>query len=441
MTFRNIAFLLIGFAGIAAIGATRASEFGTDMKSAFISAKRDKKPLLISFFGVWCPACNELEEMVFESARFLEHSKNFILLKMDADSSASWSLKDRYRIGGYPTVVFTDPNGEEIYRVVGYRSPVEFLTVIERVLSAKGINYRKACRRDRVDDLSRCLEVCLERDDSKCVEKAYQKLQAKLKPGSDLDFEVKTYFVERSSNDDLKRDGFERLLKEAPANILAVHWVERYLALSDESSRFELKKPILEKVLEHLGETEQRVADNHMSLRGFSLTDVIQTRAELLSRLGKKEEAKAAWKRAVTELDKLAKILPAGSPARGFTLERISCLEQAGDADAALKLAEEYRTKFPQEFTFHYRAAMILFHLNKYSEALSPARKAFEVSYGDNQIRSAVLLLKILATQSAKEEIDKIYRNVRQAIRPDSKLAIRTHRYLLELEKVRQAYK
>src|ERR1700735_4565692 len=107
-----------------------ASPFQTDSDKTFSKARKEGKPVLIDFFGIWCPPCNELDETVFETAGFLTKAKAFVLLRVDADAKQSWKLKHRYKIGGYPTIVFTNPSGKEIYRFVGYRSAKETLGVM-----------------------------------------------------------------------------------------------------------------------------------------------------------------------------------------------------------------------------------------------------------------------------------------------------------------------
>src|ERR1700735_70587 len=89
-----------------------ASPFQTDSDKTFSKARKEGKPVLIDFFGIWCPPCNELDETVFETPSFLEKAKAFELLKIDADKESSWKLKNKFKIGGYPTVVFTNSEGD-----------------------------------------------------------------------------------------------------------------------------------------------------------------------------------------------------------------------------------------------------------------------------------------------------------------------------------------
>lgn len=404
-----------------------ASIFETNIDTALKSAKKSKKPLMIDFYGIWCPPCNELDETVFETSAFIQKAKGFQLLKVDADKTESWALKDKYKIGGYPTVLFTDSNGEEIYRFVGYRSLNEVTRIMDMTLKAKGKNFAKACSSKDTEDLWRCLTICGERKDAACVDKTMKALEPKLTKGSPRYLLAWTYALDYSQNEDLKRDGYERMMNQYPQSIVALAWATEYLKLFDKSKKLEPKKELVEKVL-----SAAKIEGDPSEL-GFSSTDVPQVKATLLEELGKKDEAKKYWKEAAVELEKLAKSLPPGVTARGFALEQIGSLDSAGEQAAALALAGEYKTKYPNEFTFNYIIASILSSQKKYNEALPSAQLAFDHSYGDNKIRAAILLIRLHGSNSNKEAAKKVYDSVVNEIKPDEKSEIRTHKYLKKL--------
>lgn len=418
-----------------ATGASAAQGFLTDSPKALAQAKKEKKPILIDFFGIWCPPCNELDETVFESTGFLQKAKQFVLLKVDADAKTSWAIKDRYKVGGYPTVVFASPEGKELYRIVGYRTPKEFLRVMDMVLAAKGRDVEKACKSTDAEDLWRCATICSERKDTACADGAFKKLESKLPKGSARYQLARTYFVESSPNVDTKRLGYEQLMTEMPQTPLALVWATEYLATFEDTKTPSPKKEPIERVLSFAA---QMPGDPNLDALGLSVSDVAQARADVLEKVGRKDEAKAAWKEAAALLEKQAAELPAGAPARGFTIDRIGCLQEAGELEAALKLANEYRAKFPEEFTFHFWAARVLQRAKKYAEALPAAKKAYDVSYGDNKIRAATLLIELYGTVPDKDAARKVHEAVTKEIKPDTALQIRTHRYLKRLDEALQ---
>lgn len=407
-----------------------ASYFAEDGDKAFADAKKSGKPILIDFFGIWCPPCNQLNETVFDTPRFHEKSKSFELLQVDVDKEASWKLKDKYKVGGYPTILFVNSKGEEMYRFVGYREPNEVLKIMDTVLQAKGKSAKSACTGKSEDDQWRCAVFCMERKDDKCSDKALKSLEGKLKPETARYEIARSYAAEHAPTKDLKVKAFESLLEEYPKSPYGLYWGLAYLNFAAEQ-KLSPKKEIVDKMLLNYTAAQNDPKREEM---GVTLTDMAQMRAELLGRLERPEESKAAWKEAAELFAKQTKDLPKGASDRGYMIERISCLDMAGETDQALKLAAEYQSKYPKEFTFHYIAASVLDRKKRYNEALPIAKKAFDVSYGDNRIRAGTLLVNLYATVPNKEEAKKIYDEVKKDIKPNAKLEVRTHRYLKQLD-------
>ncbi len=407
-----------------------AAEFSKDIDKTFKEAKRDNKPILIDFFGIWCPPCNELDELVFESRPFLDKAKSFKLLKVDADKESSWKIKDKYQVGGYPTVIFTDPKGIEIYRITGFRSAAEFTRTMDLVLHAKGKNMEKACASKDTEDLWRCAIVCSERKDTSCADKAFEKLKPTLKEGTARFDLALTYSADQSSTEDLKRLAYEKLLSEHSDTPQSYLWATTYLDLIDKDKQ-KPKNALIEKILLNHSAFLKDARNEEL---GISESDLVQIKADLLEKIGKTEEAKTAWKEAALVLEAKAKEFKSTQPERGFTIERVYALESAGETDKAIALASEYRDKFPQEFTFHYQMASLLKRKKKYNDAIPAAKKAWEYSYGDNKIRVGILLVQLYATIPDKVAAKTVYEEINKTIKPNEKLQVRTHRYLKTLE-------
>jgi thiol-disulfide isomerase/thioredoxin len=108
--------------------------------AALAEAVKTKKPILIDFYGIWCPPCNQFNETVFPSREFKAAAKNWVLLKLDADAEESFALKSNFKIGGYPTLLAlkaptsaTDITAlSEIDRVVGYYPTKDFMVLFNK---------------------------------------------------------------------------------------------------------------------------------------------------------------------------------------------------------------------------------------------------------------------------------------------------------------------
>jgi len=57
-----------------------------------------------------------------------------VALRADAEKEGK-ELAGRFRVRGYPTMVFVDPSGKEVDRIVGYLPPEKFLAELERIRS------------------------------------------------------------------------------------------------------------------------------------------------------------------------------------------------------------------------------------------------------------------------------------------------------------------
>ncbi len=56
-----------------------------------------------------------------------EFNKNFICLKVDAEKGEGPTLAKKYAVRAYPTLVFTDPSGKELKRVMGMKNEAQLL--------------------------------------------------------------------------------------------------------------------------------------------------------------------------------------------------------------------------------------------------------------------------------------------------------------------------
>jgi thioredoxin-like negative regulator of GroEL len=423
-----LSLLLAAWAGPIAFSAV---EFRTSEKGVMASAKKKNKPVMMYFYGIWCPPCNELKELVYTHPDFLKKAGEFELLKVDVDKQASWPLKDRFQVNGYPTLIFTNPQGKVIYRFSGYRSPKEFVRAMDYVLAAKGQDLETSCKRTDEESLWNCAFVCSENKDHACAKAAYEKLQGKLVKGTARYELAQSYFADNAETPELKRDAYARLIEENPSSPQALIWALGYWETFSDDAGARPKRSVLGRVIANW---ETMKKDPRAEELGLSPTDMAQLRAEVIEHVAEDEDAKKAWKEAADLLEATAATVPKGTIARGFTIERIGCLEAAGELDRALALAQEYRRKFPEEFTFHYQTASMLNRAKRYNEALPIAQKAFDVSYGDNKVRAAILLVKIYETIPNKTAAKSVYDRVIAEIKPDAKLQVRTHRYLKALK-------
>jgi|SRR5665213_2267621 len=122
----------------------------TDLPKAEAQAKAENKIVLMDFTGSdWCSWCIKFKQEVLDTPEFQAYAaKNVVLVELDypqkkvqADDlkKTNASLKDHYKIDGYPTLVVLDKAGKEIGRQVGYSEggPKAFIARLEQFKAGK----------------------------------------------------------------------------------------------------------------------------------------------------------------------------------------------------------------------------------------------------------------------------------------------------------------
>ncbi|MBL8738822.1 MAG: thioredoxin family protein [Planctomycetes bacterium] len=104
-----------------------AKAWTTDYEAALARAKKEKKYVIADFTGSdWCGWCIKLKEEVFDKPEFHAWAKdNAVLLELDFPRNKELpeelkkqneKLRERFKIRGYPTILFLDASGKELGR-------------------------------------------------------------------------------------------------------------------------------------------------------------------------------------------------------------------------------------------------------------------------------------------------------------------------------------
>ncbi|MDD5679832.1 MAG: thioredoxin domain-containing protein [Candidatus Omnitrophica bacterium] len=103
-----------------------------DLDAALKKAKTSQRPVMIDFYTDWCGWCKKLDSDTYSAGNVSDLAKNFICVKIDADKNKSTASK--YKVEGYPTIIFLNYEGEIDDRVVGYRDANGFADAMSSVL-------------------------------------------------------------------------------------------------------------------------------------------------------------------------------------------------------------------------------------------------------------------------------------------------------------------
>ena len=398
---------------------------------AAILAHRAHKPIFVHFYGIWCPPCNMLEEGVYPTETFQKASAGFVKLALDADAELSWDWKARFKVGGYPTLLVLDERSREVTRAVGYRSPnalaaflAESKHLMDEPIEVAALAVAKLRPAEDGARRARVARWRLERAE-------YSEAAAAAGEASAARREALLARKALASKSD-DAPGMLAALKALSAEYQDAaeftDWVSD-LVERDKSAAEALAPAVTASVA-------RWAADPTLSEHGLVPGDMRASEASFLESLGRAAAAKTAWSVAADAYAADAKASQL-KLARGANLERGYCLQKAGRLAEARALYDSLVSAYPDEFTFHHGYARLLYEQKEYPAALVSARAAVKTGYGDNWLRAAALQARILKAMGQPEEAaQSLDAALSEAAAPKS-AAVRTHRYLAELRRLR----
>ncbi len=402
-------------------------------EKAFEIAKKDRKPLLIDFYGIWCPPCNLLDEEIYSLPEFKKRSEKFVKLKLDADDPVSWPLKSRYRVGGYPTLVFATPDGDEISRLVGFYPKDEFFSVLEKAFLKRDESFEKLLKQAQQGDLEASKQVGVLYLERKDYENAY--LYLKHLTNTDLEYEkLKAAEIGKTEDKALLKELLEKSIEEISDSISTLEFLSKLAELHEDPKDFQKKKGLLQKLVA----LTKKIITNPKKIKGseWTLADVLTLQATTYEELKEKNLAQKAYEAAAQQYKKsLANLRGIRSTAsRGYNLELAYCLGKSGKISQAEKIYTTLQKEYPKEFTFYFSHARLHFELKNYLKAKELSEKALEFSYGDNKLRVVEVVAQSYEALGDKKAALKLVQNTLASIQLPEDKTIRTHRYFNKLK-------
>lgn len=84
------------------------------------TAQQQQKLLIIDFYTAWCIPCKMLDKAIFKNDSIsAEISKNFVVLKYDAENDSLFNLSLKHHVCSYPTTVVLTGEGKLINKMFG----------------------------------------------------------------------------------------------------------------------------------------------------------------------------------------------------------------------------------------------------------------------------------------------------------------------------------
>lgn len=101
--------------------------------------KAENKLVMVDVLTEWCKWCIELDNKVYAKKEVSDFANaNLISYKIDAEKGEGVDFAKKYKIAGYPSILFLDGDGNEVDRIYGYVPAKDFLEMMADY--SKGIN-------------------------------------------------------------------------------------------------------------------------------------------------------------------------------------------------------------------------------------------------------------------------------------------------------------
>jgi thioredoxin-related protein len=106
---------------------------GLSWQQILDKAKAEHKYIFADVYTTWCTPCKRMDQEIYtDSSIGALMNQNFISVKiqMDSTSDGASAIQKTYKITGYPSFLFFSPDGEWVYKDLGYKDKASFTKLV-----------------------------------------------------------------------------------------------------------------------------------------------------------------------------------------------------------------------------------------------------------------------------------------------------------------------
>ena len=136
-------FSLLMFISVSCAGDKPELEWRT-FNRGLTEARSTHKKIMLDVYTDWCKWCKKLDSEVYSEDKVAAYlKKEFVVIKLNAESdqqltykgkrSSEMQLAHAFGVEGYPTIIFLDPNGDNITSIPGFVPAEKFLPILHYI--------------------------------------------------------------------------------------------------------------------------------------------------------------------------------------------------------------------------------------------------------------------------------------------------------------------
>jgi thioredoxin-related protein len=105
-------------------------------QSVLQRSKKEQKPVFYMLYATWCAHCNKMKSEVFTDTLVINYmNKNFIMASQDIEKGEGDFFRKKFGIRFYPTFLFLNENGKELYNMSGEFKAEAFIKEAKNALT------------------------------------------------------------------------------------------------------------------------------------------------------------------------------------------------------------------------------------------------------------------------------------------------------------------
>ncbi len=177
---------------------------------ALQQSKQSGKLIFVDCYTSWCAPCKWMEQNVFVNDSVYKYfNKHFINFKIDMEKGEGVQLREKYKVGSFPTYLFLDDNGDIIHRTASRMEASEFLKQ-GQIANNPALSYSALKKKYDAGDRSNALlfkyTIALQKIDRQKADEVEKELVSKI-TDQELNSELGWQIVDQLANNENDRLG------------------------------------------------------------------------------------------------------------------------------------------------------------------------------------------------------------------------------------------
>lgn len=110
-------------------GTTKVAFAPLSLGDALGRARVENRLVMVDVYTDWCGWCKKLDRDTYGDERVAAALENLISIRVNAEKGGE-AVAERYRVQGFPTVLFLSGTGEVVEKIEGYVGADEMLKIV-----------------------------------------------------------------------------------------------------------------------------------------------------------------------------------------------------------------------------------------------------------------------------------------------------------------------